>query len=112
MTLALNVLVLGDGPEDVVSIEVSRTATVTKLKTLIKQTLAPRLDHASIIQLSLYMVDMRLATLRKNLPDTISTRTFERKPLSPNTEQLSSFFKDSVPPGTLHVIVNAPGASR
>ena len=62
LTLSLNCLVLGDEPEKMFTVKISKMENVSILRKLIKEK-APHLDHVTASDLQLWKLDLHLVGL-------------------------------------------------
>ena len=110
MSLSLNYLVVGDNPDRIFTVEISKNKNISILKKLIKVEKARhfRVEHVDASDLELWQVSFLIDDLEKELGNINLAR--HPKLLSPS-KKLATFFTDGAD-DCLHVIAKAPGTSR
>ena len=82
-------------------VEIEKTKSVSTLKKLIKEEMAPRLDHVAAADLNLWKVSIPIDDVDKKLKNIKRSRTV-KSPL-----KLSNVFT-SVEESHVHIIIQAP----
>jgi hypothetical protein len=101
--LSLNCWVVGDSPDEMFTVKIHKTESVSILKKIIKENNANSFGNFDSKQLHLWKVYLPLDNL-----DMISSLKLENNTkLSPPTRKLSEFFDEAVDEG-LHIVVKRP----
>ena len=106
LSFTLNCLVVGDDPDQLFPVRISKKKRIDSLKSLIKKMKAPHLDHIAASDLDLWQVSFPIDDLETELGalDLDGHLKLSSKKI------LSKFFTD-VPKDCLHIIVKVPGTS-
>ena len=101
MSLLLNCHLLGDDPDQMITVKVSMNDNISILKDLIKEKL-PHLDRVAASKLVIWDCDLAPENLQKDLGGLV-----EKKPLSAFLK-ISQVFPGHVDDGHFNVIIRSP----
>ncbi|KAI5994670.1 hypothetical protein EDD15DRAFT_2575182 [Pisolithus albus] len=103
--LHLNCFILGDDPSETFHVDIMRTESVTALKTLIRETLSPKLNHVANADLTVWKVSLPADAITQEL-----TAADVPGQLLRSVTRMSAIFTEALVDGYVHIVVQVPPA--